>query len=65
MSDTTKKILFFIVILMIALYFKFEDSAAKQKEQLLQEAINKPLSEIEKELNLVFVDMMKDKNITK
>lgn len=65
MNNTTKKTLFFIVILIIALYFKFEDGTAKQKEQLLQEAVNKPINELQKELNPVFVDMVRDANTTR
>lgn len=59
--------MFVVVVLVVAalLYFRHESNDTKVKQRFLKTVIEKPIGQIERELNPTFVRMVTDDNTTK
>ncbi len=55
-----KQLLLIALVIAVLLYMRYESNHEKVDQALLQEAMNKPIDQIERELNPGFVQMVRD-----
>lgn len=65
MAVSPKMLFVIAMVLSILLYLRHESNHDKTSQQLLKRTMDKPIEQIERELNPTFVQMVNEGNITK
>ena len=65
MAISPKMLFVMVMALGALLYLRHESNHNKSNQQLLKRTMDKPIEQIERELNPTFVQMVNDGNITK
>lgn len=59
-SITPKQLLLLVLVLAVLVYLRYESNQEKADQQLLKETMEKPIDQIQSELNPAFVQMVRE-----
>ncbi|WP_041962620.1 hypothetical protein [Sulfurospirillum cavolei] len=65
MTISSKMLLMIVLVVAALLYFRHESHSDKARQQLLKTTMEKPIGQVERELNPLWTQMLPENNDTK